>query len=114
MKLTIKRSEWLRGEGPDDSLLLRQSDGKKCCLGFLALALDATEKYISGRASPANAPALSWPEGFVLKDLDSRYENSGCIDLIETNDTTFLSETEREDALTKHFKKFDIDVEFVD
>lgn len=34
-KVTVDRSKWLRGEGPMDSFLLRATDGKMCCLGFV-------------------------------------------------------------------------------
>lgn len=37
MKLTIDRSKWLRGD--PNSMLLRPTDGRMCCLGFLGLAL---------------------------------------------------------------------------
>ena len=33
-KVTVDRSK-LRGEGPMDSFLLRATDGKMCCLGFV-------------------------------------------------------------------------------
>ena len=38
MKLVIDRATWLRGEGHEQSYLLRECDGKMCCLGFFALA----------------------------------------------------------------------------
>ena len=54
MKLVIDESKWLRGEGHEHSRLLREKDGKMCCLGFLALACGFSEKEIKGRGGPDN------------------------------------------------------------
>lgn len=36
--LVIDRSIWLRGEGEDESRLLRVADGKMCCVGIYLAA----------------------------------------------------------------------------
>ena len=57
MKLTISRKRWLRGlkmSQNGGSYLLRQTDKKMCCLGFLALACGAKENDIAGRRCPQN------------------------------------------------------------
>lgn len=54
MKFTVKKSEWLRDEGGSFSYLLRRSDNKKCCLGFLALECGAKDDDIRSRDNPAN------------------------------------------------------------
>jgi hypothetical protein len=122
-KLTIKRSEWLRGEGFTASKLLRPEDGKKCCLGVLSLQLlGATEDQIKGVDAPARVPEISWPEGFIrpMPHLDGapsavRYmHNSDCEHLMEINDNRAMSDVEREFLLVENFQKFGIDVEFVD
>jgi hypothetical protein len=118
MKLVIKRSEWLRGEGVKDSALLRTCDNKMCCLGFLAVSLDATKESIADKASPACVPTIKWPEGFVkpypFLKKHNQYTNSDCCELMEINDATDLPEEEREAELTKYFKRAGIEVEFVD
>lgn len=35
-RFIIRRAYWLRGEGADDSFLVRPSDRKMCCVGFFA------------------------------------------------------------------------------
>lgn len=35
----IDRSKWLRGEGAENSYLLRSADNQMCCLGFVAKQL---------------------------------------------------------------------------
>jgi hypothetical protein len=52
LKFTVDRKRWLRGEGERNSLLLRESDGKMCCLGFACLAAGHTESDIRGVATP--------------------------------------------------------------
>jgi hypothetical protein len=117
MKLTIKRSEWLRGEGEDNSRLLRSHDGKKCCLGFLATSLSCTDDQIEDQWSPACVPTLPWPEGFTAKSKYADNDvatNAACQDLMTLNDDQHLSERDREFAIADEFKRFGIEVEFVD
>ena len=52
-KLVIDRQRWLRGEGVDESYLLRKHDCKMCCLGFYCLLLDLTPEEIVGKTTPA-------------------------------------------------------------
>lgn len=121
MKLTITRSEWYRGQV--NSMLLK-SDGKKCCLGFYALALGATEDQIRGQFCPNDvATEVAWPSGFVIPPLNTsigghvttRYSNSGnACDLIFINDHSTLTEKDREAQLTEEFAKIGVEVEFVD
>lgn len=54
MKLTIDRQFWLRGEGGENSCLLRGTDDKMCCLGCLAVSLGANREEILGNKTPAN------------------------------------------------------------
>lgn len=130
MKLTIERSRWLRGEGDQVSRLLRPSDGKMCCLGFMACQLGYTEAEISNGETPMSAVRVAqknlWPENMIHEDLDfsSLIEVGGksyaqelvVRSLMETNDLEFVSasETSREDILTSLFKSINIEVEFVD
>lgn len=62
--LVIKGSEWLRGEGGSKSALLRSEDGKKCCLGILALVCGFTEEEIRGVETPSGVVTRTpWPFG---------------------------------------------------
>ena len=47
-KFVVDRSKWLRGEGFQDSFLLRPADDKQCCIGFLAGACGFTKEHILG------------------------------------------------------------------
>lgn len=51
-ELTIKRSEWLRGEGVIDSALLRKSDQKRCCVGIYGRALGVSDTTLEGKGWP--------------------------------------------------------------
>jgi len=115
-KLTIKRSEWLRGIGAPRSYLVRTSDNKMCCLGFLGCQVGLSSEEMANHRSPADLPTAAWPDGFVepYSAGESQYVNLGCRPLMEINDNRILSEEERESQLTQEFKKFGIEVEFVD
>lgn len=80
--LVIKGSEWLRGEGGAPSRLLRLRDGKKCCLGILALACGFVEEEIREVIDPFDVASRSrWP--FVV-DLHI----TGINKAMSINDTT--------------------------
>lgn len=46
--VVIDRSRWLRGEGSNQSYLLRKDDQKMCCVGFLCQALGYEPGEIEG------------------------------------------------------------------
>lgn len=48
MTFTIKRSEWFRGKGPDDSKLL-DDNGKRCCWGFVANQCGIPDEQLKGK-----------------------------------------------------------------
>lgn len=51
---TITRSKWLRGEGSDDSALLRASDSKMCCLGQVGEQCGIPREVLSGATNLCN------------------------------------------------------------
>ena len=110
LEVTVKRSQWLRGEGGMASFLLRGSDGKMCCMGFAALAAGATPSDIVGRKTvngkntytmTAQVPAIH----ATGDDLKALYDN---------NDNTFLSQAKRETNITIEGLKIGIKFTFVD
>lgn len=117
IEFTVKRSEWLRGEGNEKSKLLLPSDGKKCCLGFLALALGAKEEDISNMDAPVNASDVLWPEGLLSS---KRLHSSLCTELMDINDycrlsfKTAITASEQEDVIIKRFSEINIKVTFID
>lgn len=110
MKLVIDRAKWLRGETDLRSYLLREADGKMCCLGFLALACGAEVDDICSYSSPKDTHNVSWPDG-LLGDMDCKQNTEVCGTLMNINDR--VSDEEREIRLTEEFKKLDIEVEFI-
>jgi len=115
-KLTIKRSEWLHGEGPGASYLLRPTDGKKCCLGILATDCGATDEQILDKKSPADCRNIKWVDGLLQgqesNDLSDQITNT-CVNIMSWNDALCIYESRREEILTKYFQLIDIEVEFV-
>lgn len=114
MKLVIDRNRWLRGEAsesyPSESYLLRSSDGKMCCLGFLALACGARPEDITNVRTPDQAlQACSWPAGLI----GSREFEDRCDDLMNSNDESSLRDDVRERIISERMAEIGVEVEFV-
>ena len=116
MKVTIDRSKWLRGEGEDKSYLLRATDGKMCCLGFLGLACGLTEDEIRDCDTPLDTRKYyKFPAGLLRQTEDGVWVNSIFSGLLMGfNDSEEYSEEEREAELTQLFKLIGIELEFTD
>lgn len=110
-KLIIDRSRWYRGLGEERSALLRLSDGKMCCLGFVGLACGYTPGQIGGRGDPQDVthdlPSL-WPKELL------EYGNNSQLtaDLVKVNDSPFMGDHEREEQIMQLLWKAGFDVEF--
>lgn len=130
MKLVIDRTMWLRGEGADCSKLLRSSDGKMCCLGFLCLAHGMEGRKIEDVPSPMGIrtryPTATIPE--AINWLLGTGEDSGdCAKLMRYNDAQVAWDQEslglmtpdqnldeaREVAIARIFKRNGIEVQFI-
>lgn len=117
MKFTVKRSEWLHGEGAMKSYLVRQVDYKKCCLGFLGEACGLNPGQMVGVKAPSSDALFEMRPKFptlLFDDDDARCESIVGQELMETNDSRNLSDSERESKLTDLFKKIGIEVIFED
>lgn len=117
MKLIIDRQTWLRGEGWDDSFLLRPEDGKMCCLGFLSDQCGVPLKAISDAQTPVDLSAIHrslLPE-FLFRELedDRDVHSKECMELMQINDNQNLDPKEREDKLTEVFTANGIEVQFI-
>lgn len=119
MKLVIDRSRWLRGEGPQNSWLKRQSDGKQCCLGFLGDQCGVPYGLARG---PEHAHGR-WPEAlFYESTFADQYGKSWTrmavadvtVKLMDVNDAEACAPTHRENCITELFASIGIDAEFVD
>jgi hypothetical protein len=122
MKLIIDRKTWLRGEGNEKSALLRECDGKMCCLGVFALAIGLSAERISNVESPEMVPvagaesvASLWKKfnpvsGFIFNGGEASVV---CRDLMCTNDDQSMYDVDREEKIAKLFAKGGVEVEFI-
>lgn len=124
-KLTIDRSKWLCGENCFKSSLLRSSDGKKDCFGFLGLSRGLSESDMSDVASLAGIPkaALLVPEFVALSTGDIVINSDPARLIMRINDAplgrsvsgiVIDSEVVREQLLISEFDKHGIALTFVD
>lgn len=123
MKVVIDRSRWLRGEGHTVSVLLRESDGKMCCLGQVLCRLGKTEDQLRGVAAPdsrfrrdrrgeavpGGPPGLGTP----LLDAD-QVRAKGVNAAMGINDNPSMPDDVRERSLTEILGTLGIELEFVD
>ena len=106
MKLIIDRKEWLRGEGGENSYLLRHSDHKRCCIGILGKACGIEDHIMLVETTADSTPDAAWPE-WCLKSAD-------IAEAYRVNDNPTIGDIKREHELTKIFARHDIEVEFID
>ena len=82
--LKIDRRTWLRGEGASQSFLLREADGKMCCLGFACLAAGLLLRFRPDlRVTEAWARASA-----VLGLVLSAYQVSAALPLLSGTSST--------------------------
>lgn len=106
---TISRTEWLRGEGGNDSCLLRDDDQKRCCVGIYAKALGVHDDDVREGDWP-ESPDCSWQvshtEAEWLLDLTDT--------LMQANDDETADESGREQRVAAIFAAQGITVTFID
>lgn len=117
MELIIKRSKWLRGEGGENSFLLRESDGKMCCLGFYGKVIGISAYRLKGYRSPTDNKAsyLEFKKRapWLLHDRLHLTQSTACISLILNNDSKVL-DANREELIALIFAENNVIVKFVD
>ncbi len=121
---TVDRATWLRGEGPIESTLQRPSDGKRCCLGFLALSCGIPADAIQDRKTLLALKVEYWDRlPPKLNEKAAAYEHEIVERLMALNDDPgpftgtaplVTSEEDREAKLTATFLEADIGVTFTD
>lgn len=99
---TINRSKWLRGEGNENSYLLRGDDGKMCCLGQVCEQEGVPGSELIGISEPAG---LQKRKSSLPKWLFSEV----AYEMMEENDTKA-----REERLKKLAVKAGVEFLFVD
>lgn len=116
-KFTVDRRTWLRGEGGVSSKLMRSSDGKMCCLGFLGEACGLTKTALrdNGDFTDLSRPLIAEiPQELVKRgDHVGLYSNTEiATQLMNLNDETGIDDIERERSLTCIFAQIGLTVEF--
>lgn len=116
MTLTIVRSKWLHGEGGLRSELLRESDGKMCCLGFYGIACGIDAEDLLGVAEPESADEHDDDTDYRHDWPHWLFEFGDCGALIGRNDSSDpeYSDAQREADIARLFAKHGVTVVFVD
>jgi hypothetical protein len=119
--LVIERDRWLRGD-LRNSMLLRDADGKMCCLGFDCIRRGLRSDQIRNVYTPEDllVEEVVAPEslGDLIVSDEERlyaYRHAGAVEeLMEVNDNPQMNESEREQRITELFDVLGVVVEFVD
>lgn len=106
MKLTVHRPTWSRGR----SSTLLSAIGSRCCLGFLAKALGATDTEIVGYDTITSCSAL---QKSPVRDRLAAASGTEAM-LVHVNDSCEIDDALREEELTKLFAHVGIEVTFTD
>lgn len=113
-KFTVKKSEWLRGAKNFSRLL--NSEGKRCCLGFLGQASGISDKSMLNAVSPIdmyNARIGGWNlwSDFLL-DITGGDNSRSCCLIMRFNDEPDIEDSVREELLKKEFKNHGVEIIF--
>ena len=104
LTVVVDRAKWLRGEGSNTSYLLRQADGKMCCLGFVCVTAGMTPEQISGLTAPSSLVSVRRPIPPAVKRLLDHntfftVNSAITVSMMITNDAKDMSDAEREAQL---------------
>lgn len=113
LNLIIDRTKWLRGEGGAKSFLIRPSDRKMCCIGFLGLECNIPKEslFSVNRADDYfddDEIKYKWPSWLFNEEIKS---DGNLVYLI--NDSMHITDQEREEQLIELFKRNDIELQFI-
>lgn len=125
MKFTVKRSEWYRGNGNaldskpvvhNESQLLRE-DGKKCCIGFVGLQCGFSEADLLGHGTITvvreDGPGV-WPKWMLREEWVGGHKEYKIQKAYITNDSSDLTDEQREKRLQYIFAENGDEIVFVD
>lgn len=121
MKLIIDRRIWLRGEGDaddnpaDPACLLRESDGKRCCVGIYLRALGVPDSELKGVREAQGVRGLPADAHWLVDSHEHRMiQNSQAgLDLYDLNDAKRPGGVVREARIRKKFAEHGVEVRFV-
>lgn len=114
MDLTIDRRVWLRGEGSGPSRLLRESDGKMCCVGMYLAARGVASDLLRGK-SAADQLDCRLAAGWLLcvDVVGQLHSTDDAMRLYVVNDARDLSDGDREAGIAALFAAHGVTVTFV-
>lgn len=117
--LIIDRAKWRTGAGGNfltgkGNTLLLNDEGFMCCLGFRCHQMGIPKNDLLGICTPGS---FSLSSRYDIPDLIEEkpwgWDNSSFVeDAVKINDDMFLTPEQREKAITEHFKKIGVTVEF--
>jgi hypothetical protein len=96
LEIIVERKTWLRGTGSGASALLRNTDKKRCCLGFVAQQSGVTDQNMCGMATPENLPDFYRMPADLLTD---GCNSNLCFELMQQNDDHSVTDEVRERRL---------------
>lgn len=114
--IKISRAKWLRGEGGDESYLLREGDGKMCCLGQYLKQCKIRSTDLLNIYSPDDSyiEQLIPKQAKWLMDEDHLERSKDCSKMMAINDSQKTKDKQKEEKLIKYFAKNNVAAEFVD
>lgn len=114
MNYIVKRSEWLRGEGGVVSCLLRSSDHKRCCIGFVGQQLGIRDGALAGQRTAIDTKVVAWPTWMLMKSELINVSETDIDKAYRINDAQCLTDEQREVELKEIFASNGDTIEFVD
>lgn len=120
MKVTIDRSEWLRGEGA--GVLYRPTDGKRCCLGFAlkergiddeTMSMVGLPAYLANHGFSDKCDWLAIQSAVLGLKSDTFINSEACREAAIINDHLDIDEANRETKIIRIFSENGDEVEFV-
>lgn len=108
-KFTVYRNKWLRGDAPKS--MLRNGNGAKCCMGFLASGLGCigiTDKFFFNELAEKQRDKLP----IALRPDGDNQDTLLADQIYEINDRCDISDKQREASLKRLFKKAEVIVVF--
>lgn len=121
MQVTVKRSEWGRGQCGTEvvSALYNGETTKRCCLGFVGNACGYSDVDMRDVASPgalALSETLHGPMLSLIEPTRAGHlaNNELAYLLMHVNDDNEITDSDRETTLITHGLKVDIQFTFVD
>jgi hypothetical protein len=116
MKLIIPRDKWLRGEGGDDSYLLREEDQMQCCVGFYLEACGIARDDLVGVRTAQKIPfplpnECRWLVENLDKEPTPSFHASRLYQLNDDNREMYIHT--REEHIKYIFLSMGVEVQFV-